>query len=93
MKPCSLDLGKRVVARVAPEDPVRSGAAAFVVVVLDTTRSFEGQGKAVRDRIRAAGTHLPFRPPDSPDLHPIGRVFAKLKHLVRPASERTTGAV
>ena len=51
--------------------------------------SFAEGGKAVRHAIRAAGARLLFLPPCSPDLNPIGQVFAKLKHLMRKAAERT----
>jgi transposase len=61
------------------------------VVVLDNLGSHKG--KAVRDAIRAAGAHLLFLPPYSPDLNPIEQVFAKLKHQMRTASERTIEAV
>src|SRR3546814_15401572 len=44
---------------------------------------------AVRSAIRAAGARLLFLPPYSPDLNPIEQVFAKLKHLMRKAAERT----
>ena len=47
------------------------------------------KGQAVRKAIRAAGAHLLFLPPYSPDLNPIEQVFAKLKHLLRRAAERT----
>ena len=50
------------------------------------------KGKAVRRAIRAAGAKLFFLPPYSPDLNPIEQVFAKLKHLLRKAAERTRGA-
>jgi transposase len=46
----------------------------------------------VRQAIRRAGAHLIFLPPYSPDLNPIEQVFAKLKHLLRKASERTVEA-
>ena len=39
--------------------------------------------------IRNAGAHLLFLPPYSPDLNPIEQLFAKLKHLMRKAEERT----
>src|SRR6185312_15633475 len=42
--------------------------------------------------IRAAGPRLVFLPPYSPDLNPIEQVFAKLKHLMRKAAERTVEA-
>lgn len=61
------------------------------VVVLDNLGSHKG--KAVRDAIRAAGAHLLFLPPYSPDLNPIEQVFSKLKHLMRQASERTLETV
>jgi len=57
------------------------------VVVMDNLGSHKG--KAVRAAIRAAGAHLLFLPPYSPDLNPIEQVFAKLKHLARKAAERT----
>jgi transposase len=47
----------------------------------------------VRVAIRAAGAHLIFLPPYSPDLNPIEQIFAKLKHLLRKAQERTVGSV
>jgi len=61
------------------------------VVIMDNLGSHKGT--AVRNAIRAAGAHLLFLPPYSPDLNPIEQVFAKLKHLVRTASERTVEAV
>ena len=61
------------------------------VVVLDNLGSHKG--KALRAAIRAAGAHLLFLPPYSPDLNPIEQAFSKLKYLMRQASERTTEAV
>jgi transposase len=49
------------------------------VVILDNLGSHKGQ--AARRAIRAAGAHLLFLPPYSPDLNPIEQLFAKLKHL------------
>lgn len=57
------------------------------IVVMDNLGSHKG--KAVRDAIRATGARLFFLPPYSPDLNPIEQVFAKLKHLLRKAAERT----
>ena len=57
------------------------------VVVMDNLGSHKG--KAVRQAIRAAGAHLFFLPPYSPDLNPIEQVFAKLKTLLRKAAERS----
>jgi transposase len=51
------------------------------------------KGAAVRRAIRAAGAHLLFLPPYSPDLNPIEQVFAKLKTLLRKADERSIAAV
>ena len=60
------------------------------VVILDNLGSHKG--KAVRRAIRASGARLLFLPPYSPDLNPIEQVFAKLKHLMRKAKERTVDA-
>ena len=57
------------------------------IVVLDNLGSHKG--KAVRNMIRNAGAHLMFLPPYSPDLNPIEQVFAKIKHWMRRAMERT----
>jgi transposase len=61
------------------------------VVVLDNLGSHKSS--KVRQLIRAAGAHLLFLPPYSPDLNPIEQVFAKLKTLLRKAEERTVEAV
>ncbi len=61
------------------------------VVVLDNLGSHKG--RAVRRAIRAAGAHLLFLPPYSPDLNPIEMVFSKLKTLLRRADERSVAAV
>ena len=60
------------------------------VVVLDNLSSHKGD--AVRKAVRAVGARLLFLPPYSPDLNPIEQVFAKLKHLMRKAAERTLEA-
>ena len=57
------------------------------MVVLDNLGSHKGA--AVRLMIRAVGARLFFLPPYSPDLNPIEQVFAKLKHRMRDAAERT----
>jgi transposase len=60
------------------------------IVILDNLGSHKS--KAVRAAIRAAAARLFFLPPYSPDLNPIEQVFAKLKHLLRKAAERTLEA-
>jgi transposase len=60
------------------------------IVVLDNLGSHKG--RAVRQAIRAVGARLFFLPPYSPDLNPIEQMFAKLKHLLRKAEERTVEA-
>ena len=60
------------------------------VVVMDNLSSHKKP--AVRAAIRAKGARLLFLPPYSPDLNPIEQVFAKLKHLLRKAAERTKEA-
>ena len=47
------------------------------------------KGKAVRRAIREAGARLWFLPPYSPDLNPIEQAFAKIKHWMRDAQQRT----
>jgi transposase len=60
------------------------------VVILDNLGSHKGEH--ARKAIRAAGAHLVFLPPYSPDLNPIEQLFAKLKHLMRKAQPRTVEA-
>jgi len=60
------------------------------IVVLDNLGSHKGD--TVRKAVRTAGARLLFLPAYSPDLNPIEQVFAKLKHLMRKASERTVEA-
>jgi transposase len=43
----------------------------------------------VRQAIEAAGAHLLYLPPYSPDFNPIENAFAKLKALLRKAAELT----
>lgn len=57
------------------------------IVVLDNLGSHKGV--AVRQAVHGIGARLVFLPPYSPDLNPIEQVFAKLKHLMRDAAERT----
>ena len=57
------------------------------VVIMDNLGSHKGT--AVRKAIRAAGARLVFLPPYSPDPNPIEQVFAKRKHLLRKAGERS----
>lgn len=57
------------------------------IVVLDNLSSHKDP--RARRAIRAAGAHLLFLPPYSPDLNPIEMVFAKLKTLFRKLDART----
>lgn len=57
------------------------------VVILDNLSSHKGAEAAAL--VEACGATLLFLPPYSPDLNPIEMVFAKLKHLLRKAGERT----
>lgn len=61
------------------------------IVVMDNLGSHKG--KAVRQAIRAVGAKLLFLPKYSPDLNPIEQFFAKLKHHMREAAERTYDAL
>jgi transposase len=60
------------------------------VVIMDNLSSHKS--RRVRRAIRSVGAKLLFLPPYSPDLNPIEQVFAKLKHLMRKAAERTVEA-
>ena len=68
------------------------------IVIMDNLSSHKRP--AVRQAIRSVGARLLFLPPYSPDLNPIEQVlsttletgFAKLKHLLRKAAERTAHA-
>lgn len=57
------------------------------IVIMDNLGSHKS--KAVRQAIRNAGAKLFFLPKYSPDLNPIEQLFAKLKHHLRAAQQRT----
>lgn len=57
------------------------------IVIIDNLGSHKS--KAVRHAIRNAGAKLFFLPKYSPDLNPIEQFFAKLKHRLRDAQQRT----
>lgn len=60
-------------------------------VIADNLSSHKVAG--VREAIEAAGAHLCYLPPYSPDLNPIEQVFAKLKTLLRRAGKRSMDAL
>ena len=57
------------------------------IVIMDNLGSHKAA--VVRDAIKAAGARLWFLPPCSPDLNPIEQAFAKIKHWMRMAQQRT----
>ena len=61
------------------------------IVVMDNLAAHKVQG--VRALIEAAGAHLLYLPPYSPDLNPIEMAFAKLKAHLRKAKARTIDAL
>jgi transposase len=61
------------------------------VVIMDNLSSHKGQ--RVRELIEAKGASLRYLPPYSPDFNPIENAFAKLKALLRKATERTIDAL
>ena len=61
------------------------------VVIMDNLSSHKRQ--PIRELIEAAGAHLVFLPPYSPDLNPIEMIFAKLKQLLRSLACRTKHAL
>ena len=60
-------------------------------VILDNLGSHKSE--AVIKAIRGTGARLFFLPPYSPDLNPIEQAFAKLKHLLRKARQRSMESV
>lgn len=60
------------------------------IVIMDNLGSH--RSAVIRRMIKAAGARLWYLPPYSPDLNPIEQMFAKLKHLLRKAAERTADA-
>jgi transposase len=61
------------------------------IVIMDNLGSHKA--KAVRKAIRGAGAKLLFLPKYSPDMNPIEKLFAKLKHCLRKAQPRSTDAI
>jgi transposase len=61
------------------------------IVIMDNLGSHKA--KAVRQAIRRAGAKLLFLPKYSPDLNPIEQLFAKLKHRLREAQQRSADGV
>lgn len=61
------------------------------IVVMDNLAAHKVPG--VREAIEAAGASLLHLPPYSPDFNPIEQLFAKLKALLRKASERSVEAL
>ena len=57
------------------------------IVILDNLGSHKSA--RVRQMVRDFGATLAFLPPYSPDLNPIEQMFAKVKHWMRMAQERT----
>jgi len=61
------------------------------IVVMDNLGSHKGA--EVRRLIRSVRARLWFLPPYSPDLNPIEQAFAKIKHAMRLAQQRTLATV
>jgi transposase len=59
------------------------------IVVMDNLPAHKVAG--IRQAIEAAGAHLLYLPPYSPDFNPIEMAFSKLKALLRKAAARTVG--
>ena len=57
------------------------------VVILENLAPHKGAG--VRQALAAAGARLVYRPPYSPDFHPIENLWRKIKHLLRRLAPRT----
>jgi transposase len=61
------------------------------IVILDNLSSHKVAG--VREAVEGQDARLLYLPPYSPDLNPIEQAFAKMKALLRKASERTRDAL
>jgi len=61
------------------------------IVVMDNLSSHKTS--RVRVLIEAAGAHVEYLPPYSPDLNPIEMVFSKIKQLLRTLALRTRDAL
>jgi transposase len=61
------------------------------IVILDNLAAHKVAG--VRERIEAAGAHILYLPPYSPDLNPIELALSKFKTLLRRAAERSVSAL
>ncbi len=61
------------------------------IVIMDNLSAHKVEG--VRQAIEAAGASVAYLPSYSPDLNPIEQVFAKLKALLRKATERSISAL
>lgn len=61
------------------------------LVIMDNLSSHKGL--RVKQLIEAAGAHMLYLPPYSPDLNPIEMAFSKLKQLLRSAGHRTMDAL
>jgi len=57
------------------------------IVVMDNVATHKVAG--IREAIEARGAILLYLPPYSPDLNPIEKAFAKIKHWMRSAQKRT----
>ena len=57
------------------------------VVVMDNLGAHKVKG--IREAIEAVGAHLAYLPPYSPDLNPIEKCWAKVKHILRSIGART----
>ena len=61
------------------------------VVILDNLSAHKVTG--VRERIEAAGAHLLYLPPYSPDLNPIEQAWSKVKQILRSLKARSSEAL
>jgi transposase len=61
------------------------------VVIMDNLAAHKVTG--IREAIEAVGARLIYQPPYSPDLNPIEKCWAKIKHLLRSIGARTKKAL
>lgn len=75
-----------MLCRLRPADPGTNAAAGEIVILDNLPRH---KSAAARGAIKAAGAHMLFLPPISPDINPIENAFSKLKGILRKAAART----
>ena len=84
-------LGEGALFRLVDNDGNPNQGVTHPIVILDNLPTHKIS--SVTELISAQGASVRYLPPYSPDLNPIEQLFAKLKHWLREAAERSVEAV